>query len=217
MYQRLLLRTRHYFITLPRRFGRLMRHCTRFSQILHWTWWASLGILILEMCGISESYETFCEIIKPQTRPLTAHERAIAQSVFGNSLEYDRILIDETAQIGCRKGGFAYVSFYVINCWGQMSDAHLIHELTHIWQYERVGARYILWALQAQHSPQGYNYGGLTALVAQQKRGLRAFNLEQQADIVMDYFLLRNGQQTQWSLAKTIDLPLYETYIAELI
>ena len=193
---------------------RLCRHFAGISKPPFWVWGVELTILLLEIIGIGEGYETVSEWLKPRTRPLNAQELEIAQSVFGNALQYERILIDETARIGCKKGNHAYVSWYIINNWGALRADIFVHELVHIWQYEQIGARYMSRALQAQTSESGYNYGGIEMLKKHQKIGLRAFNMEQQADIVCDYFRIKNGLQPQWSLATRHDLPIYEGYVA---
>ena len=43
-------------------------------------------------------------------------------------------------------------------------------------------------ALYAQRWGGGYNYGGIAALSQHQDKGMMAFNFEQQAEIVEDYF-----------------------------
>ena len=71
--------------------------------------------------------------------------------------------------------------------------AILVHELVHVYQYERAGSRYFAEALLAQHEA-GYDYGGAAALqLSARARGrhLRDFNREQQAQIVQDYYMQR--------------------------
>lgn len=70
-------------------------------------------------------------------------------------------------------------------CW-------LIHELTHAWQYQQMGWRYLLKALSAQFKDRGaaYDFGGEEGL--KQRRAANAtihsFNLEQQGDIARTYY-----------------------------
>ena len=48
---------------------------------------------------------------------------------------------------------------------------------------------------------QGYDYGGLEPLVHySQGKGLSAFNFEQQADIIEDYYRWTAGMPLQWAL-----------------
>jgi hypothetical protein len=198
------------------RLARLTRHFLKIRQFppLQWLWEGV--ILCLEILGIGEIYVLLNRLFKPNIRRLTTHELAVARSVFGESLPYNQIFIDEKAYIGCKKGRFAYVSFRLINHWGAMTDSHLIHELMHVWQYERLGARYMPRALQAQNTRMGYNYGGLQRLEDHAEQGFRAFNMEQQADIVTDYFLITQNKRAQWSDATYKDLHIYETYIKTL-
>jgi protein-disulfide isomerase-like protein with CxxC motif len=68
-----------------------------------------------------------------------------------------------------------------------------MHELTHAWQAERTGVRYLLQALQAQMKlgPQVYEYGGESAVRAATAAGktLAEFNVEQQAEIARDFYM----------------------------
>lgn len=198
------------------RLGRLGRHFLKIRQffILQWLW--ETLVLVLEILFVGEFYVLLNRVLKPNLRRLTPREEAVARTVFGEKIDYSRVLIDTKARIGCKKGKFAYVSFYLINSWGEMTDSHLIHELAHIWQYERIGARYMPRAIQAQRSRNGYNYGGMERLHYYANEGFKAFNMEQQADIITDYFLVKNGRQAHWSYASKGDLEIYERYIALL-
>jgi len=92
----------------------------------------------------------------------------------------------------------------------------LIHELMHVWQYERIGAMYIPLALRAQHTTVGYNYGGVSYLKHNGHKGLWDFNLEQQADLVADYYLIQAGYNPQWGIGQKKDVAVYEPFIREL-
>ncbi len=226
-----------YFRLFPVRLTRLWRHlfrgCTfQISKKEYWKdeadmaswvsvffiWLFEILVLVLELIGTGEIYETLCDFFKFNTRPLTNNEIALAQTVYGTSIDYSPIRIDERAHAGPRFFRFCYVSFNIINSWGKMHDNILIHELMHIWQYQRYGAIYMVRALMAQHTNCGYDYGGVRALKLRRKKGegLVDFNLEQQGDIIADYFLLVNGYETQWGYARLEDLPIYQAYIDEL-
>jgi hypothetical protein len=68
----------------------------------------------------------------------------------------------------------------------------LIHELTHVWQFQRMGWRYLTLALVAQFRlrDQVYNFGGEAGLINRHSTGwtLMDFNLEQQGDIARTYY-----------------------------
>lgn len=183
------------------------------------TWWIELPLLVLDLLGGAEAYETLLDFLKPNSRPLTQREEALARTVFQNSINYSRVRIDTSAMLGPRQFRLCYVSFYIINNWGPLSDELLIHELVHVWQYQHGGIRYIPRALMAQQSPEGYNYGGSEALATASQRGqqLQDFNFEQQADIVTDYFRLSQGQPPRWGHATPNDLPLYRSFVEQLV
>lgn len=181
-------------------------------------WLFEVLVLVLELIGTGEIYETLSDFFKYNTRPLTTNETALAKTIYGDSIDYTPIRLDERAHAGPRFYRFCYVSFNIINSWEKMHDHIFIHELMHIWQYQQYGAIYMVRALLAQHTDCGYDYGGVAALKRRRKNGegLVDFNLEQQGDIISDYFLLVNGYETQWGYAVLEDLPIYQAYIDEL-
>jgi len=172
-------------------------------------------IYVLELLGIGEIYETFTDFFKFNTRAMTDHEISVAKSIYGNQINYRRVRLDEYAYLGPRQQSICYVSFYLINSWGKISDALLIHELVHIWQYEQMGAIYMPRALAAQMSHTGYDYGGLHGLrnALSMTGDLRTFNLEQQGDIVADYYRIRNGQSPEWGNAQSKHLAIYAAIV----
>jgi len=68
----------------------------------------------------------------------------------------------------------------------------MIHELTHAWQYQHMGWRYLWLALSAQFSQKGaaYNFDGEDGLKKRHRDQwtLQKFNLEQQGDIARTYY-----------------------------
>lgn len=214
---------------LPTRLRRLVSHLWRGVKALKpWSlkWWRSLGkagtwksfgrwlgnlvIYGLETLGIGEIYETIADFIKFNTRELTGAEKAKARRVFGSAIPLSLVRVDSRAVIGPAFTKREYVSFHTINGWGTMNDHTLIHELTHVWQYESMGARYMPKAIHAQATmgDAAYQYGGLTGLEAARAAGkpLTSFTMEQQGDILGDYYVLRfqNGAAP--------DSPAVETY-----
>ena len=182
-------------------------------------WLLELLLLVLEIAGFPEYYELLAAIFKFRTRKLSAQEIRLAKSIFGDALQYEYIRVDESAHIGPRQSRFCYVSFYTLNSWGTFAPPLLIHELTHVWQYQNLGIRYIPRALAAQHTTPGYNYGGEAALelALASGKGLAFFNLEQQADLVEDYYRLQNGLRAKWNRNAAISsLHLYELLLSEV-
>src|SRR5690606_26737292 len=87
----------------------------------------------------------------------------------------------------------------------------LVHEATHVFQYERLGTAYIGEALHAQRrlGSGAYDYGGARGLQAavSQGSGYGVFNREAQAQIAQDYYRHREAGR---------DVSLYEPFIAML-
>ena len=181
-------------------------------------WWLEWCIYSMEILGIGELYETLMDWVKFNTRPLYRWEVRLAREIFGNSINYRRIRVDSYSLLGPRQKHFCYVSFYMINSWGPMENSTFLHELTHIWQYEKFGAVYMPRAIKAQLSHKGYNYGGVATLRKYLKKGkdFLSFNLEQQGDIVSDYYRIRDGYQPRWGNASRQDLAVYERFIHQL-
>lgn len=172
----------------------------------------------LDKVGVARFYEKLSNLIKPHTRPMTLHEIELAHSVFGDSIQYEKVRIDEKAYIGTRRYDICYVSFNTINNWGKLSDELLIHELIHVWQYQHFGAVYIPRALAAQRTKEGYNYGGVRALIKAIHAGKKIwdFNYEQQGDIVADYFRIRQGLAPRWGNGTWVDLHIYSYFVKQL-
>ena len=181
-------------------------------------WWLYFILMLLDCLGLSEIYETFCDFFKFNSRPLHDWEKELAKEVFGNKINYARVRIDEYAFWGPRQYKLCYVSFFHVNSWGGMQNSLLLHELVHVWQYQKMGISYIPKALIAQRSPLGYDYGGVKSLkmAKQNKKSLEVFNLEQQAEIVADYYRLKNGYPPAWGEATFSDLPVYEHFVKQI-
>jgi hypothetical protein len=151
---------------------------------------------VLDLLFLFDLYEASCDLLFPALRRLRQEEVDLLKPIFGSSLPYEMMRIDERALIGPRRYRFCYVSFHTINSWGPMSDAVLVHEAVHVWQYVHYGACYIPRALSAQRTPMGYNYGGLKGLAA--ATFLDDFNYEQMADVIEDAFRLCQGRPPKW-------------------
>ena len=201
IYQRIV----RYCSLFPTRIIRLLKHLVnpfilKISKKEYWKdeadnsswlsvialWVIELIVLILELFGFGELYETANDFLKFHSRSLTLTELQLAKSVFGNTIDFAPVRLDEKAHLGPRFYRFCYVSFNLINSWGTMHPHILIHELVHVWQYQQMGAIYMIRALIAQHTHCGYDYGGIRSLKERRKKGegLRDFNLEQQGDII---------------------------------
>ena len=130
-------------------------------------------------------------------RPLTAAERALAASVFGDALDpapvtirHAKFFMFQPAWITMAPDG--HIWFHP-NGGGWSPDfaaealsrrAHFIHEMTHVWQYQ-TGVNLIL-----QRPPFArYRYR------IEPGKPFTRYGLEQQASIVEDAYLLREGRR----------------------
>lgn len=178
-------------------------------------WLATLALQNLEIVGLGEAYETIMDLIKFNTRVLSPSELKAAKSIFGTSINFDFVRVDTGAMVGPLVTKRAYTSFHTINSWGTESKDVMIHELTHVWQYENAGAIYMPQAVHAQVWGGGYDYGDVANLRLKQRagEGLLSFNREQQAQIVQDFYSLRQTGSVDRSAATPADLPLYADFV----
>lgn len=145
------------------------------------------------------------------TTPLTPPEIAEAEAVFGSgNLRYKDVRIAEGGILNFifrHNGGLAFATWYTVHLprlreqeksGGETAVSSrqnlplLIHELTHIFQYQHVGSRYLgeaIYFLVTTHRD-CYEYGGHQGLHAcwQQGKPFSHFNREQQAQIIQDYY-----------------------------
>ena len=154
-----------------------------------------------------------------RTTPLTGEEIAIITSVLGpNALRYEDIRVAEGGLfdfIFKLNGNLAFATWHTVNMPRQghhtrANRAILVHELTHVYQYERVGTRYLGEAIYMliKTKRDCYNYGAAAGLqsACDNGRTYRDFNREQQAQITQDYYTLRQ---------RGADVSAYQPFIAQ--
>lgn len=233
-------RVTQWVARLPERLARLVMGLWEGVKSLHpWSlkWWESLGhastwldflkwlgrsaLQLAEVLGIPEIAETLADLLKFNTRALSGSERSKAASVFGGSINIDLVRVDEGGLIGPSWTHREYTTFHTITGWGGIRDDTLIHELTHVWQYERSGAIYIAQAIHAQITLGGtgaYDYDGVAGLQAAKSagQGILSFNREQQAQIVQDFYRIKTGRSPIFGTGSTADLPLYAHFVKQV-
>ena len=175
--------------------------------------------LLFDLLGGPEIAQYVVHLLM-ETRPLSREEQEAVASVLGpRAIRYEDVRIAQGGVLPFvfrRNGGRAFCMWHTIHLprkdgQGQPNRSLLVHEATHVMQYERLGSRYIGEALYAQRrlGHGAYDYGGETGL--QRARAgqlpLSAFNRESQAQIAQDYFRRRERSQ---------DLSAYEPYLKEL-
>ena len=95
----------------------------------------------------------------------------------------------------------------------QMSFKHdwLVHELTHAWQYQHIGWRYLFKALFAQfrEKSKAYDFEGEQGLLKSRHKGriFKNFNPEQQGNITESYYQRKR---------RGLDTSAWDSYIDEI-
>ena len=154
---------------------------------------------------------------------LSETEIDAASSVLGTgAIRYGAVRVSEGGLLGLifrfnkRR---AFTTFHTINIpgSGRHSRSHLdiiVHELTHVYQFEVIGSIYIWQALRAQRKA-GYKYGGWQQLEEDWRNGkhFRGYNREQQGKIAQDYYSRVVAKEL---LAEDPIRQAYEPFIDEL-
>lgn len=180
------------------------------------TWILTLLSRVFDTLGGPEIAEFITHMLTKAT-PLTGPEIAAASSVLGPSaVRYEDVRIAEGGLLNLIfkfNEGRAFTTWHTINMAssGDHTRANLaivVHEITHVYQDERVGTRYMGQAIHAQNTV-GYGYGDAAGLVADRAAGkqYRDYNREQQAQIAQDYYTLQQSSG---------DTSAYDPFITEL-
>lgn len=129
-------------------------------------------------------------------RKLNSHEKFISKAFYGNLINFDKVIVDDKSFL-TKNHRFAFVSFNMINYYGRIKDETLIHEMVHVYQFQKFGFVYVYRALKAQFSQDAYDYGGYTALIEaiQNKKSIFDFNFEQQASIIEHYYIITQDEE----------------------
>jgi hypothetical protein len=142
-----------------------------------------------------------------QLRPLTTEEIAASLEVHPpNLIPYARVRVAEDslllklgAVLAPLTGDAVPIAMATLHLLhfprGRVGLGVVVHELTHVAQYEKVGAIYMAEAFYAQRFGGGYNYGDLSQARRQGKH-FSDFNREQQAQICEDFYCARHGSPT---------------------
>ena len=185
---------------------------------MHWIYWICR---VVEAIRIPKLFDLlrghilfgFFWHILTRVSPLNDAEIKAASEVFGSTaIRYDSANVAEGGLLSLIfriNGNIAFTTFHTINL--PKSGIHsrkylgnavekprldlIVHELTHVYQFERVGSIYICQALRAQREKNrkkyfGYNFGGYEGLKEYREKGwhLRQYNREQQAMIAQKYY-----------------------------
>jgi hypothetical protein len=182
--------------------------------------WVHLFVTqIFDLLGGPEIAQFFMHLIT-NTTPLTTTEMEIMVSILGpNAMRYGDVRVAEGGLFDLvfkLNGNLAFSTWHTINFPrnGRFTRKNLpvvVHELTHAYQYEQVGSRYLGEAIYVlvKTKRDCYRYGGGDGLRIACANGKRYcdYNREQQAQIVQDYYILRGAKA---------DVTAYEPFIDQL-
>jgi hypothetical protein len=140
--------------------------------------------------------------------PLLSEERELLQEFFLGGLDLSKLLLYEGGfySLGSTRavGNSIYfqkkTEFEAIRG-GSFGRSLLIHEATHVWQYQQVGSRYAFGALWGQLSATittGSRRGAYEYKLSPQ-RPLASYGYEQQAQLLQDYYLRKWHNEEYYS------------------
>jgi hypothetical protein len=223
---------------LPRRMGRLVgllavvaenpksqipnpkSQIPNFKRYSLYAFWLHPFICYLfDLVGGPEIAQFFLRLVT-ETRPLTVAEVAAAEAVLGpKAVRYGEVRLAHDGVLTWVfrvNGNRAFTAWHTVAMprRERTSNAYfalVVHELTHVYQYERVGTVYIGQALHSQSrmGREAYHYGGKDGLAQARAAGKRYsdYNREQQGQIAQDYHARLHAHE---------DVTAYEPFIAEL-
>lgn len=156
--------------------------------------WGVFDVLSGAVVGLVSMIPQVMAVLQPLTDPQVAAGRR----VYGETIPWRQVRMYRgswVARVASRraKQPIAVVTMRVVHVPPEFDTsstrglAWLIHELMHVWQGQHTGPSCMARALVGQLT-RGYDYGGEQALRAKADQGLAAFNPEQQADIMRDYY-----------------------------
>lgn len=205
---------------VPRRAGRLIGVLATMPPDVSLAdcsiWLHALLWYIFDLLGGPEFVQVFLRLAT-ETRRLARDEIMVATDVLGpEAIRYQDVRIAQGGILQTvfrMNGNRAFATWHTINM-PDGRDANLalvVHELTHTFQYERIGSVYIgqgLW-VQIRLGRKAYDYGGPAGLRDSWAAGKRYkdYNREQQGQIAQDYCALFRTEH---------DTAAYEPFIAEL-
>lgn len=146
------------------------------------------------------------------TRPLNTEETKIAKAIFGSSIDLESVKIKEGSPLTWVYPGvtIGHTIAFPKNSYSSSDlkdQALLIHELTHVWQYENIGWTYAPRALfeeltQADAYVVHYN----------PNKAFINYDLEEQAEILAEYHLTGEAKFKQYLESLNLKEPSNDSY-----
>lgn len=180
-------------------------------------WVGTVVLRVLDLIGFPEIGELLLHLFS-SVRKLTSEEKAAGKSVLGSgAIRWNDVRVGSGGVLDLIwkvNDGRPFTSWHTINAPPGTPLHTMVHELTHVYQYERVGTLYMAQALHAQatRGAGAYVYGDLVAHRTAGKK-YSEFNREEQAQIADDYYSkVLHGRGT---LSPDL-VDAYKFYIAQL-
>lgn len=141
--------------------------------------------------------------VKRMNRGLTLSEKQLAETVFQNALDLERIRIHDGKYMFFQANNVLMTPNGQIYAPGSMYRKDyaaeelnyrelFIHELAHVWQYQ-IGVLNPKMSGLIEFIKNGFNYGKAYRYVLENGRDLTDYGMEQQAAMVADYFLVEKS------------------------
>lgn len=129
-------------------------------------------------------------------RYLSEDEVILARGIFGRSIDFSRVRLIPTEVLEYRTIGNTIRIPHDFTITDEYMAQTFIHELTHVWQYQQSGTRYISESLGAQIGATiergGRNFAYDYSITPD--KSFFDFSHEQQASIVESYFMMQRDQ-----------------------
>ncbi|MDI9311614.1 MAG: DUF4157 domain-containing protein [Limnohabitans sp.] len=171
-----------------------------------WIWDAIIGTLewagrlllyVLDLIGLLEALQILWGLIF-RMRPLRSDEISASLQVHpAGMIPYDLVWVDEGSLVAYISGYFsgggyrAVTTAHVLHVAPGEDLATMVHELSHVAQYEHAGSVYMAEAIHAQAFGEGYSYRNTDGTF--KHAHFNEFNREQQASICEDYYRSVSG------------------------
>lgn len=177
-------------------------------------WTFDLGFYIVDLFAIPELVEFVMVWVQPSIRLLDEKEKYFAQKYFYDKVNLENVRVNDRISKRVENLAIAFVTFNTIHYSKTISIPIFIHEMVHIWQYQKFGSVYIFRALLAQNSKEGYDYGGLENLYSKMLNNyvFTEFNFEQQGEIFEDYCRMKENEDSQNPIAAAS----FEFFVAQV-
>jgi hypothetical protein len=181
-------------------------------------WAGRLLMYVLDLIGFGEALQIIWGLIF-RMRKLTKEETDASKEVHPEGMiPYSLIRVDENSLIS-KIGGAAVTTFHVLHYpKGGIPLDVVVHELTHVAQYEYAGSVYMPQAVHAQSkygrsggvgSGSAYDYERTGSLASQRAAGktFKDLNRESQAELVQDFYNCKISNKSSYETACSDFMP----------